>query len=115
MDVINNQDIVITLPAKIDWGEYVKELKKVENEEEVLNFKVNSLPTKTSVGCKCYVCWRGSIVGWMKISGLVSNNFTCSTTGQKWSGKFIQRTGTFNYLETAIPLKGFQGFRYIIL
>jgi hypothetical protein len=113
LEVINNNDIVITLPSTIDWGDYVKELKTVENGYSVLNFSVNNLPTKTSVGCKCYLCWRGKIVGWMKISGLVDNDFICTTTGKHWKGKFIQRTGAFNYVDTPIPMKGFQGFRYI--
>jgi hypothetical protein len=106
-------DIVITVPSIINWNDYNKELKAVEDESNVLNFKVKNLPIKTSIGNKCYVCWRGNIVGWMKISGLVNNNFICSTTGKHWTGNFIQRTGSFNYLEIPIPMKGFQGFRYI--
>jgi len=112
LDIVNNLDIIITLPSTIDWGDYVKELKTVEDESHILNFKVSKLPTKTAIGNKCYICWRGSIVGWMKISGLTKNDFNCSTTDKHWSGNFIQRTGKFNYIDKPIPMKGFQGFRY---
>ena len=113
LDLINNRDIVITLPSTIKWGDYEKELKKVEDESEVLNFKVSNLPKQTSIGCKCYLCYKGSLIGWMKITGLVNDGFNCTTTGKRWDGNFIQRSGKFNKLKTPIYMKGFQGFRYI--
>jgi len=106
------QDIVITLPSTIDWNDYQKELKKVEDDSQVMNFKVSNLPTKTSIGSKCYLCYKGNIIGWMKIVGLVKNDFDCSTTEKHWNGNFIQRSGKFNSINP-IPMKGFQGFRYI--
>ena len=106
-------DIVITLPSSIEWSDYEKELFVVEDETQVLNFKVSKLPTNAKIGNKCYICYRGNIIGWMKIVGLISNtNFDCTTTGSNWNGNFIQRSGKFNKLETPIPMKGFQGFRY---
>ena len=50
----------------------------------------------------------------MKIVGLVKDDFNCTTTDKHWSGNFIQRSGKFNHI-TPIPMKGFQGFRYIKL
>ena len=38
-------------------------------------------------------------------------SFDCTTTGEHWEGKFIQRTGGFHKIDP-IPMKGFQGFRY---
>jgi len=108
------QDIVITLPSTINWNDYQKELKTVEDESQVMNFKVSNLPTKTSIGSKCYLCYKGNIIGWMKIVGLVKDDFNCTTTDKHWSGNFIQRSGKFNHI-TPIPMKGFQGFRYIKL
>ncbi len=94
----------------------IQELKNLgftkENSEEVLNFKVSNLPKNTKAGNKCYMVYRGFIIGWMKITGLTENEFTCTTTGKKWKGKFIQRSGKFNNIEP-IPYKGFQGFRYM--
>ena len=112
VDIIKNKDIVITLPSNIEWSDYEKELKVVEDETQVLNFKVPRLPINTEIGNKCYLCYRGNIIGWMKIVGLINNNFNCTTTGKNWSGNFIQRSGKFNKINP-IPMKGFQGFRYI--
>ena len=107
-----NKDIVITIPSYIKWNDYEKELDKVKDGKEVLNFKVNHLPKKTNIGNKCYMVYNGEIIGWMKIVGLTENEFVCTTTGKKWKGKFIQRSGEFHRIDP-ITYKGFQGFRYI--
>lgn len=104
-------DIIITLPSNIEWSEYEKELERVKDGSEILNFKVNNFPTKTKVGEKCYLLYRGNIIGWMYIFGFSKKEFTCSTTGKKYEGKFIERSGHF-YKIDPIPMKGFQGFRY---
>ena len=109
---INNKDIIITLPSKIEWSDYQKELELVKDEKNVLNFKVPFLPKYTSIGSKCYLCYRSNIIGWMKITGLINKNFICSTTNKKWDGNFIQRSGLFYKLDNPIPMKGFQGFKY---
>ena len=105
------KDIIITLPKNVSWSDYEKELELVKDGHSVLNFKVNSFP-KTAVGNKCYLVYNGEIKGWMEIIGLSEKEFTCSTTGTEWKGKFIERSGPFNYI-TPIPMKGFQGFRYM--
>ena len=116
MEIIDkNLDIVITIPSTIKWDDYEKEIKTVEDGTQVMNFKVSKLPTKTSVGNKCYLCYKGEIIGWMKIVGLVQNDFDCTTTEKHWSGSFIQRSGKFNKLNSPVKMKGFQGFRYIQL
>ena len=87
-----------------------KELDKVKGGEEIINFKVNNFP-KINVGCKCYLVHDGFIRGWMEVVGLSEKEFTCSTTGKKWVGKFIERSGPFHNIDP-ILMKGFQGFRY---
>jgi len=105
------RDIIITLPAKIEWNEYQKELDMVKDGTNVLNFKVSYFPKETGIGSKCYLIHRGVIKGWMLIVGFEEKDFVCEVTGNKWSGKFIQRSGMF-YPISPIPMKGFQGFRY---
>lgn len=105
-----NRDIIITLPKTINWIDYQKELDSVANGENILNFKVNNFP-KTGIGSKCYLIHDGFIRGYMFISGLTTKSFTCSTTGKKWDGKFIERSGKF-FSIIPIPMKGFQGFKY---
>lgn len=110
-EAIMPRDIVITLPKSVDWKDYEKELDVVKDGKQVMNFKVNNFP-QTSKGCKCYVVHNGIIKGWMEIVGLSEESFVCTTTGRKWNGKFIQRSGLFHKVNP-IPMKGFQGFRYM--
>lgn len=102
--------ICITLPSNILWSEYKKELDQVKDWKAELNFKVPFLP-KEKVD-RCYLCYKGNIIGWMKIIDYSIDNFTCEVTGKKWSGYFIKRSGPFHLIKP-VPMKGFQGFRYI--
>lgn len=107
-------DIIITVPQTIPWEEYEKELKTVRDESQQMFFKVPFLPKKTNVGDRCYVCYRGAVLGYMFISHLgYINGFQCTTTNEQWDdGYYIGRTGKFHWLVDPIPYKGFQGFRY---
>lgn len=105
-----NKDIVVTLPKSVKWSDYEMELQKA-SEGQIMNFKVNAFP-KTGIGSRCYILHDGFIKGYMLISGLSEKDFTCTTTGRNWKGKFIERTGKFFKLIDPIEMKGFQGFRY---
>lgn len=105
-----SNSIMVTLPSSVKWDEYRKELNKAEKGES-LNFKVSNFPKNIKEGDRCYIVHEGQIKGWMSISGLQEDDFECTTTGKKWKGKFIQRSGKFNYIDP-IPMKGFQGYRY---
>ena len=107
-------DIIITLPSNVEWEDYEKELKEVEDGKNILNFKVNNFPKLSKVGDKCYLNYKGNIIGWMYITGLSEKDFICNITGKEWKGKFIERSGKFNKINP-IPMKGFQGFRYFNL
>lgn len=104
--------LLITIPKSTKWEEYQKELDAVKSEEMEMNFKVSSLPKGVNVGDRCYLVYNGFIVGWMKISFLGEKEFDCTTTGKKWKGNFVSRTGEFHELKKKIPYKGFQGYRY---
>lgn len=106
-------DIIITIPKYVDWCEYAKELKMVEDRSQTMLFKVPHLPKKTSVGDVCYLCYRGYIIGWMYITYLgFVEGFECTVTGKPWpAGNYIGRSGYFHAIRP-IPYKGFQGFRY---
>lgn len=109
------KSIAITLPSNIDWNDYQKELNKVADGSEIMNFKVPFLPKESERKNidKCYLVYKGNVVGWMSVCGFSEGNkFDCTTTGKQWEGKFIQRTGKFHPLENPIPMKGFQGWRY---
>lgn len=106
-----SQDIVITIPSTISWSDYQRELNAVKDYSQVMNFKVSNFPKKTKIGNKCYLCYKGYVIGWMEIVGMQEKEFTCTTSGKQYKGKFILRSGPFNKI-TPIKMSGFQGFRY---
>lgn len=103
--------LLITLPSSIKWEDYEKELKNVEDESQVMNFKVPFLPKNIDNIKRVYLVYKGNIVGWQKFVGTSEQPFKCTTTDKGWEGKFLQRTRPF-YKIDPIPYKGFQGFRY---
>lgn len=112
-DVLKSERaIVITLPATEQWGMYEKEIERVKDYSQVMNFKVPFFPKGVGIGDRCYVVHDGVVKGWMEIVGMEEKEFTCTTTGKKWVGKFIMRSGPFHKLDREIRMKGFQGFRY---
>ena len=111
----SERSIIITLPSSIEWSDYQKELDAVKDSKAVMNFKVPFLPKAEMRDriTKCWLVWRGHIVGWQRVCGFVEDSsFDCTTTGEHWQGNFIQRTGPFHALEKPIEMKGFQGWRY---
>lgn len=107
--------IIITIPKNINWKDYEKELKAVEDGKMEMHYKVHVLPRDVNVGDRCYVCHDGFVRGWMKISHIGPiNGFRCTTTGKDWDGgNYISRTGKFHYLKNPYPMKGFMGFRKV--
>lgn len=103
-------DIIITIPRDTNWSTYEQELAKAEA-GEIMNFKVHAFPKGCKVGDKCYLCYKDQVVGYMHVCGLSEEPFTCTTTGNDFEGKFIQRSGKFHKINP-IPMKGFRGFRY---
>ena len=103
--------LLITLPSSIKWEDYEKELKAVEDESQVMNFKVPFLPKNIQRIKRVYLIYQGNIVGWQKFVGTSDKPFKCTTTDKNWDGNFLQRTGPFHKIDP-IPCKGFQGFRY---
>ena len=112
---MNKIAICITLPSKIKWSDYQKELEKVKYGDYQMNFKLPTIPKKVHIGDRCYICHKGKLIGWMQIVDIKQlNDFDCLTTGTHWkSGCYICRSGKFHYLTQDISMKGFQGYKYI--
>lgn len=109
------KDIIVTLPSSIEWTDYEKELDAVKDRKSVLNFKVPFLPKAAARDKieRCWLVWRGHIVGWQAVCGFVeAGSFVCDVTDKKWDGNFIQRTGPFHALDNPVEMRGFQGWRY---
>lgn len=105
------RDIIITLPKTVKWADYEKEITKAA-QGEIMSFKVPYLPKDDIIGAKCYVVYDGFVRGYMKITGARAKTFTCTTTGRKWDGNFIERSGVFHYLTPPVARRGFQGWHY---
>lgn len=104
---------VITLPQKVEWADYQKELDAVKSGTLSMNFKVPHFPKEMAIGDKCYLVWRGKVRGWMTIVGMKSfpAQWQCMVTGKMWSkGKYIQRSGPFHEVDGP-EMRGFQGIR----
>lgn len=107
-------DWIITLPQTVDWEDYEKELKMVQDGSEVLNFRVPHIPKDMRPKQRCFVCWRGKVRGWMEIVGYmyVVEPWNCSTTGKEWpAGSYVRRSGPFFMLDEEPEMKGFRGIR----
>lgn len=107
-------DIVITIPKNIKWEDYLKEIYTVQGGKEMMLFRVPKLPKKLNIGDRCYLCYQGQIVGFMKVSwASYIAGFDCTTTGNHWdAGNYVGRSGSFFKMENPVEYKGFQGFRY---
>ena len=110
---VGKRDIAITIPRNIRWEDYQRELDAVRDWKSTMYFKVANLPVNTEVGRKCWLCYNDELIGWMIIVGMHEGEFTCDTTGKRWNGKFIARSGPFHRLVHPVPMKGFRGFRYL--
>ena len=106
--------LIITIPKKIKWGDYEKEIETVKDGSQMMLFRVPFKPKHDLIGERCYICHDGYIKGWMKVVDVIySDGFTCTTTGNVWpEGWYICRSGEFHYLSDPIPMKGFRGIRY---
>ena len=108
-------NIIITIPKKIKWEDYKKELETVVDGSQMMLFKIPFKPKHDLKGNRCYVCYNGCIQGWMEIVDVIySDGFTCSTTGTVWpEGWYICRSGKFHLMEDMVLMKGFRGIRYV--
>jgi len=108
------RDLVITLPQKVKWKDYEKELAAVADGSSVMNFRLPGPPRQTAPGARCYVVHNGAVQGHMLIHGVVHRDgFTCDSTGVTWpEGWYVQRTGQWFPVDRMIQVRGFQGFRY---
>lgn len=106
-------DWLITVPKTIDWDDYCKEMRLVEDDSHVMNYRVHYFPQEMQAGDRCFICHEGKVRGWMRIVGMENARtaWKCSTTGRPWpAGKYIQRSGPFHEVDGP-KITGFRGIR----
>lgn len=107
-------DWIITLPQKVRWGDYEKELACVRSGEQQMFYRLPHIPKGLDVNDRCFIVWRGAVRGWMRISGFTrySPPFTCTTTGVRWpEGAYLIRKGEFHLPLRDHWVRGFRGIR----
>ena len=103
-------DWLITLPKKVSWKIYKRELDAVEDRKGVLCFPVSHLPKEMEIGDRMFLLWNGKIKGWMEIVYFGwMRRFRCRTTEKHLpEGYYIQYSGEFHEIKN-IKMKGFRG------
>lgn len=109
------KDLVITWPKKRSLQSYLDELMKAIEAGKVINFRVPTLPKEK---CEfCFVVYDGKIRGFTRIreyAVIGDNEVEDPITGEFWpAGNYLVRIPYWHPLDDPIPMKGFQGYRYI--
>lgn len=105
-------DWIITLPQECKWETYQLELDAVKTGLVEMNYRTPFKPS-AKAGDRCFICWRGQVVGWMAVTGVTAlpYGFTCTTTGVQWPpGYYITRSGPWHPVDGP-DMKGFRGIR----
>lgn len=105
-------DWVITIPQNVNWAEYQKEMAACAEFDKYMNYRT-PFRSKACAGDRCYIVYRGRVVGWMSVVGVSTypDGFECTTTKKWWPpGHYIQRSGPFTPVDGP-PMRGFQGIR----
>lgn len=94
--------LVLTIPQ-------TKKIEGISNYE----FLVGQMPTKVKPGDRCYICYRGYVIGWMTIASMGSKDWQHPKEGTIYKRNFILCTGGITKIENPVPCKGFYNYMYI--
>lgn len=109
------KDLCITWPKKRSFDSYLEELSKAWEANEVICFRVPTLPKQK---CEfCYVVHDGMLRGFTRIRGygeMGDGEVKDPISGEYLpAGNYIVRIPFWHPLQHEKPMKGFQGYRYI--
>ena len=94
--------LVLTIPQ-------TKKIEGINNYE----FLVGQMPTKVKPGDRCYICYRGYVIGWMTIASMGSKDLQNPTDGTIYKRNVISCTGGITKIENPVPCNGFYNYKYI--
>ena len=111
-------DIVVTVPkseyANIQEEETWAEKQGPSNESGACCFwKVSRLPKRLAPGDRVYFVQNGHIDNYNEFWYFEEEGYECEVTGRFWEGPLLVMKVPSIRLKKPVPMKGFQGFRYI--
>lgn len=109
-------DIAICVP-KSELANVAKEEKWAEEQDEKGNlaycfWKIRNKPKKLNPGDRVYFIHEGMVVNY-NVFQYVDYDITCEVTGRYWEGLCLVMDTPSVPLKNPVPMKGFQGFKYI--
>lgn len=107
-------DIVVTVP-KNELKNVAKEetwAKENKNDNIFCFWKISREPKKLKPGDRVYFIHNGTIINY-NIFSHIDYDLNCDVTGRYWKGICLVMDTPSIPLKGPIPMKGFQGFRYI--
>jgi len=104
-------DIIVTVPKK-EYANVSKEDSFAKGKEAVQFWSVPKKPKNLNVGDRVYFVERGCIRYWHEFLGFDYDS-VCEATDRVWAGLNLVIKYPETKLTNPIPMKGFQGFRYM--
>jgi hypothetical protein len=111
-------DIIVTTP-KSEMENAKREAEFVERECGSFFRALPQHPKRLGTGDRIYFVEDGFIRGHGTVfsilfrAGDLPVGERCQATGRKWKGKCIVHYNRWKWLKNPVPMKGFQGFRYM--
>ena|ERR1035437_6480329 len=109
-------DIAVTWPKKRSLSSYYAELENAERLGLVINFKIPTMPQQGFVVARCYMVHNGYVRCWNRVLNILERGprDVKRIEGGFWSpGIYVVRSPARHELRHPVPMKGFQGYRYV--
>jgi hypothetical protein len=107
-------DIAVTWPKTRPLGSYYAELENARRDRLDINFRIPMCPRQRPE--RCYMVYDGQVRCWTAIKDILWRGTLTvrdPITGNFWPpGYYIVRSPRYHEIQP-VPMKGFQGFRYI--
>lgn len=108
-------DIAVTWPKSRPLGSYYIELENASTSGLLINFRVSSLPK--TMPERCYMVHDGAVRCWNRVVDMCwqpGGRVLDPATGRFMRpGYYIVRDPAYVELPAPVPMRGFQGFRYV--
>lgn len=108
-------DVAVTWPKTRPLGSYYAELKCAMAEGKLINFRLPARPRTQPQ--RCYMVYDGAVRCWSPVVGVEHKrrgDVIDPVTGRAWpEGWYLVRRPLYVELATPVPMRGFQGFRYV--